>query len=358
MLRGKIMSKIHIEKLKEICKKALENAGMNPEHAEITADVLSETDGHGVFSHGTKNLFGYIKKSRAGGLDIKAEPTVIKDGPAFAVIDAKQAMGMIPSVKAMELAVQKATQIGIGIVTVKNSTHFGANGYYANIAGKEGMLGLVFSNVDPNMNVPGAREKAIGNNPIAFSCPSRTFPTVYLDIAISTVASLKVFKARAEGLSIPETWIVDKDGIPTNDPSNYPDEGAMQPMSGHKGYGIAFLVDAITGALSGGATSIGGDITSWVLNLAAPNNACHTFVAINPNMFCDESDYADRVEAMATQLRSLPKAKGSERIYLPGEIEWERYAKAKLEGIELPDDVLKSLQDLADDAGLALPLIT
>jgi LDH2 family malate/lactate/ureidoglycolate dehydrogenase len=352
-----IMSKIQLEKLKEVCKKALENAGMKVEYAEITAEVLSETEGHGVHSHGTKNLFGYIKKSRVGGLDIKAEPAVVKEGPAFAVIDAKQAMGMVPSVQAMQLACQKAAQTGIGIVTVKNSTHFGANGFYANIAGKEGLLGLVFSNVDPNMNVPGAREKSIGNNPIAFSCPSRTFPTVYLDIAMSTVASLKVFQARAEGRTIPENWIVDKDGVPTDDPSRYPDEGAMQPMTGHKGYGIAVLVDAITGALSGGATSVSGSIPSWVIDLATPNNACHTFVAINPNMFCDESDYADRIETMAEKLRSLPKAKGSDRIYLPGEMEWERYEKAKREGIELPDDVLKSLQDLADDAGLVLPLI-
>ena len=351
------MSKIKLENLKDICKKALENAGMKSDYADITADVLSETDGHGIHSHGTKNLFGYIKKSRVGGLDIKAEPEIIKDGPAFAVIDAKHSMGMVPSVQAMNLALEKATQIGIGIVTVKDSTHFGANGYYANIAGKKGMLGLVFSNVDPNMNAPGAREKAIGNNPIAFSCPSRTFPTVYLDIALSTVASLKVFQARADGRTVPENWIVDKDGVPTSDPSRYPDEGAMQPMSGHKGYGIAVLVDAITGALSGGATSIEGNIPSWVVALAAPNNACHTFVAINPTMFCDESEYADRIESLAQKLRSLPKSKGADRIYLPGEIEWERYEKAKREGIELPEDVLKSLQELADDAGLSLPLI-
>ena len=351
------MNKIKLDDLRAFCQAALEKAGMSSEHAAISAKALSDTDGYGTHSHGTKNLHNYIKKAKAGGIDITAEPMVEKDGPAFAVIDAKNAMGMIPSVMAMELACKKAALTGVGIVTVKNSCHFGANGYYANIAAANGMLGLVFSNVDPNMNAPGAQAKALGNNPIAFAAPSRTYPSVFLDIALSNVASLKVFQARAAGEKIPTTWIVDKDGAPTNDPSRYPDEGAMQPMASHKGYGIAVLVDAITGALSGSATSMGGGITSWVLDLATPNNVCHTFVALNAAMFCDESDYADRIEQMATDLRKLPKAKGCERIYLPGEMEWERYASAEKDGLTLPDDLLASLQELADYSSLTLPLI-
>ena len=131
----------------------------------------------------------------------------------------------------------------------------------------------------------------------------------------------------------------------------------MQPLAGHKGYGIAVLVDVITGGLSGGATSMGGAITSWVLDLAAPNNVCHTFVAVNAAMFCDESDYADRIEQIAQDLRGLPKAKGTERIYLPGEMEWERYGKAEQEGLTLPEDLLESLQGLAEDSGIPLPLM-
>ena len=351
------MSRIKIDDLKSFCTAALEKAGMKKEYAAITADALSDTDGYGTHSHGTKNLHNYIKKARAGGIDIKAEPVIVKDGPAFAVIDAKNCMGMIPSVQAMELACKKAGITGIGIVTVKNSCHFGAAGYYANIAGKLGMFGIVASNVDPNMNAPGAKEKAIGNNPIAYACPSQKYPTVFFDIALSNVASLKVFKARDENRKIPDTWIVDKDGIPTDDPSRYPGEGAMQPMAAHKGYGFAVMVDLLTGVLSGGATSMSGLISSWIIALDSPNNACHTFIAINPVMFNDESDFSQRVEDMAEQLRKLPKAKGSDRIYLPGEIEWDRYAKAENDGIELPDDLLEALNGLAQDTGITLPLI-
>jgi len=348
--------RIKIEDLQHFCAKALEKAGMKPEYADISAKALSETDGYGTHSHGTKNLHNYIRKALAGGIDIKAEPVIVKDGLAFAVMDAARGMGMAPAVLGMELACKKADTAGIGIVTVKNSCHFGAAGYYANLAAKQGKMGIVVSNVDPNMNAPGAMSKALGNNPIAYACPSRKVPTIFLDIAMSNVASLKVFQARTEGRKVPDNWIVDKDGLPTDDPSHYPDEGAMQPMAAHKGYGLAVMVDLLTGVLSGGATSMGGEISSWILKLDEPNNVCHTFIAINPPLFYSESEFADRVEAIAEKLRGLPKAKGSNRIYLPGEIEWERYFKAKERGIALPNDVLESLWELARESDLELPL--
>ena len=351
------MSKIQLSALKEFCREALIKSGMNEENAEITAQVLSETDGYGTHSHGTKNLHNYIKKARAGGLDITTSPKVVAEGPAFAVLDGQKAMGMVSGVKAMELACEKAKQCGVGLVTVRNSCHFGAAGYYANLAAKKGMLGISMSNVDPNMNAPGARAKALGNNPLAYASPSETVPSVFLDIAMSNVASLKVFQARADGKSIPATWIVDKDGVPTTDPSHYPEEGAMQPMAAHKGYGLAILVDLLTGVLNGGATSMGGEITSWVLDLDQPNNVCHTFIDVDAAQLLPEQSYAARTETMAGQLRSLPKAKGAERIFTPGEIEWGRYAKAQAEGLTLPPDLEQSLRGLSEDVGIPLPLM-
>ena len=350
------MAKIRLNDLKAFCASALEKEGMKPEYAKLTAEVLSETDGYGTHSHGTKNLHNYIKKARAGGLDIKAEPEVLKEGPAFAVMDAKNAMGMVSGALAMELACNKAAYAGIGIVTVKNSCHFGAAGYYANMAAQKGMLGLTVSNVDPNMNAPGAKAKALGNNPLAYASPSKSVPSVFLDIAMSNVASLKVFKARAEGNQIPDNWIVDKDGLPTTDPSHYPEEGAMQPMAAHKGYGLAILVDLLTGVLNGGATSMGGEIGSWVVELDKPNLVCHTFIAIDAAQFLDDETISDRTEKMASQLRALPRAKGCERIFTPGEIEWGKYKKAAEEGLELPHDLLESLKGLSDDMGIELPV--
>jgi len=351
-----IMARIKIQDLKNFCINALEKEGMKPELAVITATVLTKTDAYGTHSHGTKNLHNYIKKARAGGLTLNAEPEIIKEGPSYALMDGNNAMGMVCGVMGMELACKKASETGVGLVTIRNSNHFGAAGYYANIASEKGMIGFVVSNVDPNMNAPGARSKALGNNPIAYAAPAISVPSVFLDIALSNVASLKVFKARAEGKSIPDTWIVDKDGLPTTDPSRYPEEGAMQPMAGHKGYGLAVFVDLITGVMNGGATSMSGEIDSWVLSLDKPNNVCHTFIAIDASKFIGEGVLAQRTEDMAQTLRSLPKAKGSQRIYTPGEIEWENYRKSEREGISIPDDVLESLKGLAEDMQIELPV--
>lgn len=351
------MSKIRIEDLKEFCYNALVKEGLKSEYAEIVADVLSETDACGTHSHGTKNLHNYIRKYRAGGIDINAEPEVVKEGPAFAVIDAKKALGMIPSVMAMNLACEKAEKIGIAIVTVKDSCHFGAAGYYANMAAKRGMIGISMSNVDPNMTAPGARGMLLGNNPFSYAVPSRTNPSVFLDIAMSNVASLKVIQARKNGDKVPADWIVDKDGLPTTDPSHYPEEGAMQPMAAHKGYGLSVMVDVLTGILSGGCTSMGGDIVSWVFELEKPNNVCHTFITINPGLFYDEVPVAERVEDMCTALRNAPKAKNATRIFTPGEIEWTKYAAAEEDGINLPADVEDSLKGLAAESGMELRLI-
>ena len=350
------MKKIRIEDLKNFCESVLVKEGMSTEHARMTAEALSETDAYGTHSHGTKNLHNYIKKAEAGGINIHAEPEVLREGPAFAVIDAKQAMGMVAGTLAMQMACDKAKASGVGLVTVKNSCHFGAAGYYANLAADREMLGIVASNVDPNMNAPGAQSKALGNNPLAYASPAESVPSVFLDIAMSNVASLKVFQARADGRSVPDTWIVDKDGVPTTDPGKYPEEGAMQPMGAHKGYGLAVLVDLLTGVLNGGATSMGGQIGSWVLNLDAPNLVCHTFLAVDAAQFSDEGSMRTRTETMSHQLRNLPKAKGAERIYTPGEMEWERYRKACDEGITLPEDVLSSLVGLSQESGVDLPL--
>lgn len=349
------MAYIKIDDLKRFCEEALTCEGMKADHAKAVAEVLAETDAYGTHSHGTKNLHNYIRKLRAGGADIKGGPAVVAEGPGFAVINAGNTLGMISSVMAMNMACDKAEQAGIALVTVNNSCHFGAAGYYANMAAERGMIGLALSNVDPNMTAPGARSMMIGNNPLAYSAPAISTPSVFLDIALSNVASLKVVQARKDGVTIPNTWIVDKDGLPTTDPGKYPEEGAMQPMAAHKGYGLAVMVDLLTGILSGGATSIGGGIVSWVFELDKPNKVSHSFIAINPKLF-GINDLADRTEKMAGQLREAPRAKGADRIYTPGEIEWAKHARAGKEGIDLPTDVEESLQGLADELSFKLPV--
>lgn len=350
------MAIIQLQDLKDFCRAALMREGMKADYAGIVAEVLAETDAFGTYSHGTKNLHSYIKKARAGGLDLRGKPELVTEGSAYAVYDAHRTMGMIPSYLAMEKAMEKAEKTGIAIAAVKNSCHFGAAGYYANMAAKRGMLGISMSNVDPNMTAPGARGMLLGNNPFSYAAPADKTPSIFLDIALSNVASLKVVQARKDRKQIPDTWIVDCDGLPTTDPSHYPEEGAMQPMAAHKGYGLAVMVDLLTGVLSGGETSMGGNIVSWCFEMEKPNNVCHTFLVINPQLFNGKKSVAGDVEKMAKVLRDAPKAKGTDRIYTPGEIEWGRHRIVEEQGLVLPADIEVSLWELAEDIGIELPL--
>lgn len=253
----------------------------------------------------------------------------------------------------MRLAILKAKEAGISLVSVRNSTHFGAAGYYANMAATEGMFGIAMSNVDPNMTVPGAKNKIIGNNPLSFASPLSNGKSIFLDIAMSNVASLKVVQARKDGAKIPDNWIVDKNGLPTTSPDHYPEEGAMQPMSAHKGYGLAVMIELLTGILSGGGIGSLQEIRSWCFESEARNNVSHTFLAVSPDHFDGASRYLSRSDAFVSALHNAPKASGKNRIFLPGEMEWETREKHQ-EIIELPDEVMISLNEMSELLGIPL----
>ena len=342
-----------LAQVEEFALACLLAAGAGEEHARITAELLTRTDAFGVHSHGLKNLGGYLEKARRGALDLAAEPTTVVDGPAFALLDAHGAMGMVSGVLAMRLAVAKARATGVSVVVVRGSTHFGAAGMYALIAAEEGLIGLTASNVDPNMTIPGARGKVIGNNPIAYALPAGHHRPVVFDIALSAVASLKVVKARAQGTSIPEGWIVDGAGRPTTDPSRYPDEGAMVPMAGHKGYGFALLVDALTGVLASAATS--DQMVSWLFAMDRPNDASHVFIVIDPALFGGTPEYPERMAAFLDRIHATPLADGADEVLHPGQLEWRNLDRAVAHGLALPPDVLAALEDAGRAQGVAVP---
>lgn len=347
------MKKIVFADLKEFCRQALLAEGVQEQSAETVVDSLALTDAFGMHSHGTKNLFDYLRKADAGALDKNALPAVEKETPAVALVDGHNTFGMVSSTFAMELAIEKARNLGIGAVCVHNSEHFGAAGGYVLKAAEAGLIGLAMSNVDANMTIPGARGMVIGNNPVAYAIPTARHDPIFLDIALSTIASLKVIQARKDGRSVPEGWITDGRGYPTTDPSHYPDEGAMLPMAGHKGYGLALLVETMTSILSNSPFMT--DVHSWLFNMDEPNRVSHTFVCVNPAMFSDIDGFKARMDEAIDRIHSTPRADYCERLYYPGEIEWGHYHKAMEGGLELPDDVVTSLEKLAAKTGISVP---
>jgi LDH2 family malate/lactate/ureidoglycolate dehydrogenase len=212
------------------------------------------------------------------------------------------------------------------------------------------MIGCVMSNADPNMVAPGSRGSMIGNNPLAFAIPAGTEKPIVLDIAMSAVASSKILAAKGLGLPIPDTWIVDADGIPTVDTTGYPQVGSLQPMAAHKGYGLAVVIEVLAGVLTGGAVTT--EIGSWIAQLGRPPGTGHAFVAIDVGTIMAVAEFKDRVDAMIQRIHAAPLALGAEKIYLPGEIEWNRFAQQSGTGIELPADVIEDVIGLGTDVGI------
>jgi LDH2 family malate/lactate/ureidoglycolate dehydrogenase len=272
------------------------------------------------------------------------------EGPGWGLIDGHHSMPMVTSVAAMQMAIAKARNTGSAFITVRNSGHYGGAGYYAHLAAEQDMLGLSFTNVDPGVTVPGARVPLLGTNPLAYAVPAGTEPPIMLDIATSVVAASKIYAARDVGKPIPEGWIINKDGLPTTDATGYPGVGALMPMAGHKGYGIAFLIEVITGVLAGGA--FGPEVVSWMMDSPIAVNQSHAFMAVDISKFQPIQQFKERMDILIRYIRNAPKALGSDRIYLPGEIEWEARQRALREGMMLPDHVMVRLKGLAQDCGL------
>ena len=342
---------VSVSDLEALVMAALGKCGLSEADARTTTDVLVSTDAFGVFTHGTKALRGYVRRLRGGGLKADARPEIASEGPAWAIVDGHSAVGMVTSVFAMNAAITKAKATGMAYVGVRNSCHFGAAGYYALMAAKAGMIGMAMANDIPSMAVPGARQPVLGTNPFAYAVPAGQEDPIFLDIASSAVACGKVRIYQALNQKVPDTWLVDQEGLPTTDPWLYPQSASLMPFAGHKGYGIAMMIETLAGVLSGAAARWG--VKSWIdddPSWATQHGAA--FLVIDVGQITPIQLFRERVDAMIREIRATPKTKGAERVYLPGEMEWQRRREARTKGIALPADVVDSLRGVAEDLGL------
>lgn len=346
--------KVSVKDLENFVIEAMRRYGINGDDARLSAQILVTTDTWGVHTHGTRQLRPLLKNFPIGRLDAKAKSEVAREGAAWALVDGHHAMPFVTAYNAMKLAVEKAKSAGIGYVSVMNTSHFGAAGYYANIAAEQKMIGIAMCNADANMVIPGAKGKVLGTNPIAYAIPAGKSKPVFFDIATSAAAANKVIRARLLGQTIPDGWLVNAEGEPTTDPNGFPESGALMPMAGHKGYGFALLIEVLAGVMSGARLT--SDQPSWVPNVPGnpPGlvNQGQTFIAIDAGVMISPENFDERMDWLVDYIHDVPKAKGSDRIYLPGEMEWEKREKALAEGITLPPDVVDYLKGLAEDTGI------
>ena len=343
------MLRVDTGKYKEFCRQALTACGVKAEAAEAVADCCVMTDMMGITTHGSVNLPKYIEKMRGGGLDGQATPSVESDGPTWARLNGNGGFGMYNGRYAMDMAMKKADESGMAIVTVSDSGHCGACSCYSVYAAEKGYLAIAMSNTVKLMCVPGGKGNIIGNAPISYALPRQGQHPVFMDIALSQVAKLKVVQYQKEGKQVPDGWVVDKDGLPTNDPQG--NDFSMCPMSAHKGYCLAFLVETLTTVLSGGSF----DIKSWLF--APPetrSNLGHTMLVINVGKMMDPMQFAQRLEEYTQQITQAPKAVGSDKIFYPGEPNWICYDEALEKGLLLPEATEAAARQLAQLTGLRL----
>lgn len=341
---------IPIDDLQMIVLVCLLNTRLSECDRLVVAKALVTTDAMGVFTHGTKLLAGYLRKLQGGGYQATAAPRIERQGPAWAVVDGESGLGQVGSDFAIRLAMQKAREVGIAYVGLRNTGHIGAAGYFAAQAAREGFIAMVTGNDIPSVAAPGSRGPVLGSNPIAYGIPVTGGDPILLDIATAAVAGGKVYAAHQRGEAILPTWLIGSDGRPTTDGSLYPDQASLAPMAGHKGYGFGLWCEILSAVLPGG--NMTWQVGSWMFDEPSrPSWHNASFIVIDVGAVAPREQFDQRLRTLIDELHSSPTADGVERVLLPGEREWNNYRTAVETGIMLPADVVKKLELAAHLAG-------
>ena len=326
-------------------------AGLSEPAAATVTDGLVEADLRGVSSHGVMLVPMYLDRLRAGSVTTTQRAEVVGDLGAVAVLDAADALGILTGDQAMSLARDRSRAHGVGIVVVRRAFHFGAAFRYAAWAARDGAIGIAAANTRPLMPAPGGARPVVGNNPLAIAVPAPGGEPIVLDMALSEAALGKIRLAAAQGREIPASWATDPQGRPTTDPEAAI-AGMLLPAGGPKGFGLAFMLEVLTGVLSGG--SFGAAVQGLYADVSVPNDCAHLFIAIEPQAFGAGGEFAARVGALAEQVTSSPTVPGVARVMLPGQIEAERHAAAQASGITLDAQLMERLGAAAAALGVEL----
>ncbi|MGN9785339.1 Ldh family oxidoreductase [Nonomuraea sp. ZG12] len=324
--------------------------GVPGEDAALVADSLVTADLWGHPSHGLLRLSWYVDRIRSTAMRTVTEVATLVDAGAVAVLDGQDGVGQVVTARACGEAVRRATGHGVGVVAVRNSNHFGTAAYFTRMIAAEGCVAILTTNGSPAMAPWGGKEKSVGANPWSIAVPGRRGPVV-LDIANTTVARGKIYAALEHGEPIPREWAMDADGTPTTDPRTAI-EGLLLPMAGHKGYGISFMMDVLSGVLTG---------SSYATDVAGPyvpdrRSGCgHLVFALRVDALADPEEFGRRLDDLIDRTKAVPRAPGVAEIFYPGEIEDRNAEAARRTGVTLAAKTLRDLGRLAAEHGIEVP---
>lgn len=335
----------------EFCRALLLAAGVPDDHAVVITQVIVDADLRGKHSHGVGLLPLYVRGILAGQINASPELRVLHERGVISVLDGDNGLGHVVGTRAMQMAIERAGDEGVGLVAVRRSNHYGAAGYFADLAADQGMIGYTTSNAAPVMPAWGGRTAVLGNNPIAYAFP-RKYPMPHLtfDMACTVVARGKIRIAAERGARIPEGWATAADGSPTTDP-HAALQGLLLPLGGYKGYGLALVSEILAGVLSGALTTTRiPRATADGADRYASQGLGHLMLAINIGFFMPLSDYEQQLQMVINSLRSSEGSGGE--VFLPGEQSHSRRERHLIEGIDLPATTARNLSHVARELGV------
>ncbi|MFO1328259.1 MAG: Ldh family oxidoreductase [Rubrivivax sp.] len=326
------------------------HVGLPAQDAERIGRLMAQADLQGSDGHGVLRLPQYVRRIRAGGINVRPQIRVVHERAAMAVLDGDNGMGHLVVSRAVELAIEKARVAGVAWVGTRSSNHAGPASLYARMPLVHDMIGLYFAVGNANHLPPwGGAEMLLSTNPIAAGIPAGDEPPVVLDMA-TTVAAYGKVKAKAKaGEPMPEGWMIDRQGRPLLDPRRAA-EGFLLPIGGYKGYGLALVVGLLAGTLQGAA--MGRDVIDFNADDRSKTNTGQAILVIDLAAFGGAAPFKAAVDRLVRDIRNSERLDGVDRIFLPGEQSHEKRERYRVHGIPVSAGVLAELDALSADQGL------
>ena len=344
------MTKLSSSELQRISQRIFEAAGMPKESANQISHTLVEANLMGHDSHGVIRVIEYTKAIQTGRVDPLATPKAVRETTTTLLVDGHLCLGQLVAGWTMEKLIQKASQHYLAAGSIFHCGHIGRVGTYPQMAAERGFISLAFANGGgryPRVAPHGGKRPIFGTNPLAAAFPVKDQPPVVMDFSTSIVASGKIRVLRDKDEELPDGWILDKRGRPSNLPEDYYDGGMLLPIAGHKGYGLSLLVEVLAGFLGGAGTPSLPE-SGYVVGNGV------FFIVLNIEAFRPLSDFAIQVDDFTDYIKSTPPLDVGSEVLLPGEIENRTKTHRLSEGITIPEKTWKSIIDVAKSVGVEI----
>ena len=342
------------ERLRGWTQEVFQKVGVSEEDATLLTDSLIEANLRGVDTHGiTRMLCVYVERIRKGVLNAKSNLVVVREKTSTVLIDCNNSIGQVGAARAMRMTIEKARQTGVAFTAVTHSNHYGMAAYWAMMALPHGMIGFSATNAPAAVAPTGGCTAMFGTNPFAIAIPADQERPVVLDLATTVVARGRIVLYAKQDKPLEPGWAFDERGVPTTDP-HAALKGLLAPIGGYKGYGISLAVDFLCGVLTG--SNYGAHFPGFLAdNMVEPTDVGSVFAAVNVESFMDLPEFTAAIDQALREIRTSTRTEGVERIYIPGEIEFEIKAERLANGIPIPEPVVRDFIALGRELAIPFP---